>query len=301
MSKNFPKALYGSPDRPLKIGDIEIPCYVLEDGQRVIVQRGILTAINMKPGTAGRGVGDRLAKFAATKAINPFVSDKLSEMIRTPIRFQPPSGGTAFGYEATLLADLCDAVLEARKSGSLHFQQEHIAKQCEILVRAFAKVGITALVDEATGYQEVRARNALEEILDKFITEELGKWAKTFPDEFYKEMFRLRGWQYMPLSVKRPGVVGKYTNDLVYQRLAPGVLGELKSRNPTYRPGQRKVRHHQWLTEDVGHPRLREHLAAVIALMKASTNWSGFYRLLQRAFPKYNTNLELPLPEDGNQ
>lgn len=110
--------------------------------------------------TAGRGGGDRLAKFVATKALNPFVSNELAEVIKNPIVFQAPSGGRAYGYEATVLADLCDAVLEARKSGRLHYQQEHIAEQCESLVRAFAKVGIIALVDEATGYQDVRDRVA---------------------------------------------------------------------------------------------------------------------------------------------
>lgn len=130
--------------------------------------------------------------------------------------------------------------------------------------------GIIALVDEATGYQYDRARDALEKILDKFISKELRKWAKTFPDEFFENMFRLRGWQYVPFSVKRPGVVGKYTNDLIYERLAPGVLEELKRLTPRDERGRTKHRFFQRLTENVGHPRLREHLAAVIALMKAS-------------------------------
>jgi hypothetical protein len=160
-------------------------------------------------------------------------------------------------------------------------------------------VGIIALVDEATGFQEIRSRKALEEILEQFIAKDLRKWAKTFPDEFYKEMFRLRNWQYVPFSVKRPGVVGRYTNDLVYERLAPGVLEELKRKTPKTPAGHRKHRFFQWLTEDVGHPRLREHLTAVIALMKASTKWSQFYRMLQRALPRYGDTIPLDFPENG--
>jgi hypothetical protein len=71
--------------------------------------------------------------------------------------------------------------------------QKIVGKKADILVRALASVGILALVDEATGYQYDRARHALEEILDKFISKELRKWAKTFPDEFYEQMFKLRG------------------------------------------------------------------------------------------------------------
>jgi len=288
------KVICGSPDRPLHIGNIEIPCYVLEGGKRVLVQTGMIKALDMKKGTAGRGPGDRIAKFISTKAINPFVSEELAGMIKEPIKFHTQHG-IAYGYEATILADICDAVLAARKASALHWQQEHIAEQCEILVRGFARVGIIALVDEATGYQEYRSRLALEEILEKFISEELRKWAKTFPDDFYKEMFRLREWQYIPFSVKRPSVVGHLTNDIVYERIAPGVLDELKRITPKDQKGRRKHRYFQRLTEDIGHPRLREHLAAIIALMKAATNWNRFYRSLQRALPRYGRSLELPL------
>ena len=174
----------------------------------------MMTALAMKQGTAGRGGGDRLAKFIRTKGVNPFVSDDLAKVITEPIRFRAGGGSVAYGYEATILADLCDAVLRARKDGNLHYQQAHIAEQCEILVRGFARVGIVALVDEATGYQDERARDALAKILEEFVAKELRKWVKTFQPEFYKQMFRLRKWAYDPASVKRPAVVGKLTNNV---------------------------------------------------------------------------------------
>ena len=291
------RATHGSPDRPLTVGAIDIPCYVLEDGRRVIVQRGMMAALDMKQGTAGRGGGDRLAKFVSTKAIAPFVSDDLRRMITEPIRFRIGGGAMAYGYEATILAEVCDSVLKARESGALHYQQEHIAKQCEVLVRAFARVGIIALVDEATGYQEVRDRKALEEILNKYISEELRRWTKTFPDDYFKEIFRLRGWSSPIQSGKRPGGLGHYTNDIVYERLAPGLLDELQRLNPSDGQGHRKRRHHQYLSEDHGDPRLREHLDKVTFLMKASSTWGQFKQLLDRAIPKVNATGLLPLPD----
>jgi hypothetical protein len=290
----IPKATYGSPDRPLRIGDLEIPCYVLEDGRRVLVQRGMMSALDMKQGTAGRGAGDRLAKFVSTKALTEFVSNELRAVITEPIQFQVASGAIAYGYEATVLADLCDVVLAARKSDRLHYQQAHIADRCEILVRAFARTGIIALVDEATGYQDVRARDALAEILERFVAQELRKWVKTFPTEYYKELFRLRGWQFSPLSVKRPALAGKLTNDIVYARLAPGVLEELRRVTPRDERGRLKTHLHRRLTEDLGHPRLREHLAAVIALMRISKTWKDFERSLNIAFPKFDGAPLLP-------
>lgn len=299
----IPQATHGSPDRPLRVGDAEIPCYVLNDGRRVIVQRGMMTALDMSQGTAGRGGGDRLAKFISTKTIRPFISNKLSEMIIEPIKFRTQGGNIAYGYEATALADLCDAVLEARKikksdtSAYFNYQIDHIADQCEILVRSFARVGIIALVDEATGYQDVRAKDALAKILEAFIAKELRKWVSTFPVEFYKQLFRLRGWEFPRLPAdqqRRPILVGKITNDIVYDRLAPGVRDELHKLTPRDEKGRLKHKLFQRLTEQTGHPKLREHLASLIALMKAADTWQQFISMLDRALPRYGDTPHLP-------
>jgi len=280
-----PKSSY---EGNLEIGDISISCYVLEDGTRVISHRGLQTALSM-PITGGARETAGLVKRLEAKGLT--VNDLVARMLE-PIVFLPLRGGrTVYGYEASVLADLCDVILEARKVGILTSQQQRIALRCEILVRGFAKVGIIALVDEATGYQVVRARTALAEILETFIKHELGKWARRFPTDFYRELFRLKKLEW-PFRKNPPQYVGHWTNDLVYTRLAPGVLDELSRRTPKDAKGRRKHRFHQWLTEDVGHPRLQEHLSAVIALMKAFDDWDEFKKALDRSLPKYK---EMPL------
>jgi hypothetical protein len=200
------------------------------------------------------------------------------------------------GYKAEFLPEVCNVFLDAKDARKLKPSQFHIAERCKLLIRAYATVGIIALVDEATGYQAVRNRTALEQILAKYLSDHKLKWAKTFPDEFYIEMFRLRGWEYRDLGYRfRPGVVGKYTNDIVYERLAPGVLEKLEELNPKNESGYRSAKHHQWLTEDHGVPELKSHISGVIALMKASPAWRNFQRLLARAYPKPNSQLELDL------
>src|SRR5260370_36961162 len=171
----------------------------------------------------------------------------LAMALLDPLRFVRPGRGgkVAVGFEATILADICDVILAARKAGVLANRQLVIADQCEILTRAFAKVGIIALVDEATGYQEVRDRLALQAILDRFLRKEFAAWAKRFPDEFYQQIFRLRGWTWQGMKVNRPQCVAQYTKDLVYARLAPGILRELEIRNPVEN-GRRKSALHQW-------------------------------------------------------
>lgn len=294
----LPRAAFGSDDRPLRIGDIEIPCYVLEDGRRVLSQRGLQTGLGMSisGGSAGRGGGEhRMARFVMSLAAKGLPVEELLTRIIKPILFRIPGiSAPAYGYEATIITDLCDAILAARKIGALQKQQLHIADRCEILVRGFSRVGIIALVDEATGYQEVRAREALAEILEAFIAKELRKWVKTFPTEFYKEMFRLRGWDFQPANMKRPSVVGHMTNDVVYARLAPFVLEELKRVTPRNEKGRLKHHLHRRLTEDVGHPKLREHLASVIVLMRVSKTWPDFVSKLDVALPKFGDTYRMP-------
>jgi len=294
MSKSIPKATHSGV---LKIGNIKIPCHVLENGKRVLVQQKMVNALGMARGSASKVGGDRLANFISGKAISPFINSKLQDVINRPSRFKTARGNVAYCYEATLLADICDAVLEAKKHNKLQKQQMHIADQCEILIRGFARIGIMALVDEATGYDVIRDRLALQEILNKYITDEWAKWTKTFPDEYYRELFKLRKMPYPPTSRNRPQYVGHWTNDIVYSRLAPGVLKRLKEKNPNTPKEHRKRRFHQYLTRDWGYPELRDHLSKIIFLMKSCSTWDDFKRRLNRASPKYGDTMPLDFPE----
>ncbi|MFZ1528246.1 MAG: P63C domain-containing protein [Ferruginibacter sp.] len=301
MSKKL-EAKYGSPDKPLKVGEIELQCYVLNDEKRVLVQRGLQSGLGMSTG-GGTGGAQRIIQFIDTKSINPFISNDLRLRINNPIKFTVPSGALAYGYEATILIDICDAIIESRKQGLLHKYQTHIAERAEMLLRAFAKTGIIALVDEATGYQEVREKDSLRQFLEKFLAEEKAKWVKTFPDEFFEVIFKMKGWTwYYANSGKKPQVVGHYINDLVYSRIGPSVLEELRTKNPKDEKGNRKAKHTQWLTIDYGHPKLKEHLNILVALGKASGyNWNTFKRLVQRALPKIGSPLELDFNEDDGE
>jgi hypothetical protein len=289
------QATHGSQDHPLRIGDVEIPCYVLEDGTRMLSQRGLIGGLGMKPGGSSHGA-DRLALFFAGKGISPFVSNDLMTTIQNPIRFRSPSKGPiTYGYPATILADICDAVLAARKAGALQSQQLHIAERCEILVRGFARVGIIALVDEATGYQNDRAADSLARILEAFIAKELQPWVRTFPPDFYQEMFRLRGLEYPTTTVQRPQYFGVLTNNIVYKRLAPGVLDELKKVTERNEEGRPKHKYFQKLTSNVGYPKLREHLGSVVTIMKLSENYADFTEKLDRIHPVYGKTMPLAL------
>ena len=273
----------------IKIGDAEIPCAVLSNEKRVFWQREILGLLtgNVKGG---------FERYFKANNLQPYVPEKYKgeSWDLNIIRFEH-QGRPAHGFEAEDLIDICYMYLNAERDGKLLSSQKHLAEQAHVIVRAFAKTGVIAVIDEATGYQEVRNRNALEAIFYKYLKKEFAAWAKTFPDEFYKEIFRLKGWAYDPKSVKRPSIIGKITNDIVYSRLAPGILQELQNRNPVLPSGHRKARHHQLLTDDIGHPALAQHLYAAMALMRATTKWDKFERALNRALPKKEQQLEFDI------
>lgn len=282
MSK-MPKANYFGT---LEIGGVKIDCAVLPNGTRVLSQQGFMRALG-RTGKAANNASFKLPPFLTSTALKPFIENNLTAS-SNPIRFVMPQGGVSYGYRAELLPSICNIYLDALEAGVLRSNQMHIAERCKVLIRGLAVVGITGLVDEATGYQRDRAKDALTKILDAYIVKEhYRRWTKTFPDAFYRRMFELKRWPIDdPNSLKKPSCVGLYTNDLVYERLAPGVLDELQRLNPMDENGNRKTKHHQWLSGDIGHPKLKEHISGVLALMNAAPNWDVFMRFVDRAYPK---------------
>ena len=253
-SKNdkLPSTVAGDPRKPLIIGNAKLLAYVLDDenNTRVLSLRSVQASIGMR-----RNIGvARMVDFARFLGRKGIENKDLAASLSSPIEFRPPRGGrTAFGYPATVLADLCEAILAARDADALTKRQLRYADHAEVLLRSFAKVGIVALVDEATGYELERDKGALAKLLDLYLTDERRRWTRTFPYEFYQQIFRLLGWEG-PDGHNFPPVVGKWTNEIVYDRLAPGLLEELQKRNPKQRSGSRRYRHHQWFNIESGHP-----------------------------------------------
>jgi hypothetical protein len=260
---------------------------VLEDGRRVVVQRQVVGLLT------GTQKGD-LNRYLAASNLEPYLPAKFrgAALDTAAIVFEH-EGQKAHGYEGEDIVELCRMYLQARKANNLLPNQMQLADRAEIIVLSLAKLGITALIDEATGYQEVRDRRALQALLDRYLRQEHAAWAKRFPDEFYREMFRLRGWQFPTPGGARPGVVGTYTNDLVYERIAPGLLEELEARNPKSESGSRRAKHHQWMTADVGDPALTNHIHAVMGFLRASDSWDQLMRMMDRAYPKKGTQIPL--------
>jgi len=269
----------------LNLGDKSISCAVLSNGKRIITQTALFDAFNRT--RKGEKRLDGLPSIVGAKNLLPFVTDELREKA-LPINYYLQNGKITSGYDAELIPLVCELYLSADDIGGLHESQEKIALQAKILIRSLAKVGITALIDEATGYQYDRENNALQEILKAYIEEDFLKWQARFPRKYYQELYRLYGWEYNPENMKRPQYLGRFTNDYVYKHLPEGVLDELKNKNPITHKGYRTKRHHQFLTGDIGIPHLEKHILKLITIMELSDGVEQFKENFNRVFKGFH-------------
>lgn len=276
----------------LVIGDRRIECAVLEDGTRVISQGTLLTALDRAPTMGRRDITAGRAPFLSAGNLRPFVTPELAEL-EEPIQYRMPGTSVrGVGYRAEILPMVCEVYLDARNEDVLQRSQEGASRAAEILIRGLARVGIIALVDEATGYQEVRARRELQQILEAYVAAEFRPWVKTFPDEFFREIYRLQGWEFKPGTSKRTPYVGKLIKHYIYEQLPDGVLGELERLNPAEN-GQRRRKHHQHLTVDTGNLHLDRQILKVTTLMQVARDLHEFEDMFDRAFPPPNPKLPL--------
>ena len=285
------KVIAHRADKPLKIGAIEIPCFVLENEERVLSARAVAQSVRGSRG--GNPVdGDEMPEFAGQKWLRPFIHADLLMAMKSPIPFVAPgSGSVVYGYPAKILPDLCLAIMEANRQEATTSRQRGIVERASVLLGGFATVGIIALVDEATGYQRIRDEQALAEILKAYLAEELQPWTRTFPYEFYELLYELRGWGRPSPDGKHGSQVARDTVDLVYTRLNKGIYEELQRRTPRLETGDLKWRLHRWFTPNYGYDKLSRHIEGVMALMRAvargSANWREFKTLLNRSYEKF--------------
>ena len=263
----------------------EIECYVTNDGVRLLSLRGTARALDIK----GNGSGGLLRNLQS-KWLQPYLSDQLKEWIlwATNEKIEPIEvlfGPPIIPFKASFFVDICKAYILANNDKSLSEAQMRIYHRLISLMTAFAKVGIDSMIDEITGYQEDRRKDELQKILKLYISEEFLEWTKMFPEEFYEQIFRLKGWgSFLKAGQKMPQVVGQYTNDIVYERLPEKVLAELKKKVKKSEKGNNLVKLHQGLSKDYGISHLEKHLIAVVALMKASLCWEHFLEMLDKTY-----------------
>lgn len=292
----------------LKLIDQEIPCAVLEDGTRVLTQSDFMEAMGMYySGWIAKNAPEdssivpaEIPHFLAQKSLIPYVNKHLGHLQNIVLKYRTDKGSAAHGIRAEIIPSICDIYIDADKEGNLGTRQKRIAQKAMLLMRALAHVGIVALVDEATGYEKDKEKNALAKILEAFVARELQPYLKTFPTDYYEQLFRLYGYEFPPKDKRpqwRPIFFGRITNEVVYNRLAPEILPELKKSSSK---AEKKSKLFQWLTSDIGHPKLREHLASIVSILKLSKTPEDFRANVNLVHPRYGETKEFDFRDAGD-
>jgi hypothetical protein len=271
----------------LGIGDSELPVYVLDDGRRVISRTGATSVL------IGPQGGGNLDSYLRVQALRKYVPENLAEQM---IEFAMPNvvNKTVLGMTAETFLEICNAYVRARDDGALRTQNQiAIAIRAGMFLAACAKVGLIALIDEATGYQYARAQDALQLKLKLYLEDEMRKWEKTFPDELWREFGRLTNWQG-PLHT-RPKYWGQLVMQLVYEYLDPDVADWLKKNNPKPQHGQN---YHQWMSSQYGLKKLIEHLWMLIGMASACHNMTELKMKMAEKFGRVPVQYTLFLPPE---
>lgn len=270
----LPKALYKGV---LQIGNAKLSCAVLDNEQRVISETSLTEAmLGTRSGASKKRkkelerVGAPLPLFLAPKQLEKYIPDELRG--GAPLITYIDGTREIEGYDATILPIACDVWLAARAGNSLQKQQLDKAQNAEILMRSLAKVGIIALIDEATGFQYDRKYDALRVLLETYLADKIKPWTKQFPDQFFSELDRLYGNQNLKSS-QRPSYYGKFINKYVYDPLENGAIdAELQQR---YKADDRKHRKHQHFTE-FGTSQLRLQIGRIMGLLEVAPSLRWF-------------------------
>jgi hypothetical protein len=280
MGRKLPTAQFKGT---LQIGDAELPCYMLDDGRRVFSTRGILASLGYKANARPSGIfGSKALEPIMETYDHPFGDSNLVE-------FDAGSRFNAKGYDVEKFMDICHAMSKALDAGMLIGQHIDAAHKANIIIRACSKIGIIALVDEATGYQYVREDDALQFKLKLYLAEEMRQWEKTFPDDLWIEFARLTQWDGQPTK-NRPRYWGYLVMELIYRYLDPEIAQYIKDNKPKPRKGQN---YHQWFNADIGMKKLIEHINRVIGMAQGCDSMDELKKKMSRRYGKQPIQLEL--------
>jgi hypothetical protein len=261
---------------------IDVDCYVLNDAAKtaVISQRGMGAVFGLT--TSGQAFN----RFVAGKTMAAYLGAEIREKIQKPLKFQwavpgvgrPP--GDIYGYDVTLLIDVCKAIVQAEADRKLQTQQANIARQAHIVINACAKSGIQNLVYRLAGYDATK-----QEVIAAFkfyVREEAREYEREFPEELYTEWYRL--YQLPRPERNRPWKFKHLTEEQVWKPLARsnGRIFEM-AKERREETNKRHSRLHQFLSE-IGVKALRVHLGKLTGIANVSSTKDEYERHFKKVF-----------------
>ena len=257
----------------------DVECYVLNDENKtaVISQTGMGSALGLSKR------GNALPRFLSSRAMMRTVTAQLRTKLEKPLVFQWASTGAqvpVHGFDATLLVDVCRAVIDAESQGLLDRQQMGVAKQAHVILGASAKAGIQGLVYALAGYDATR--DEVIAAFKRFVSDEAREYEKEFPNQLYEEWYRL--YELPKPDRNKPWKFKHLTVDQVYRPLAKS-SGKILALTQKSR-AESETKHaklHQFLTE-VGVKALRTQLGQLLGIARIARNKDEYEDFFERLF-----------------
>jgi hypothetical protein len=237
-----------------------VDCYVLDDGRRVLSQRGAVRALT--GGREGGQFGQYIERLPTKSSI---------ESAGTNFEFERHDGGTAYGVESSTFVAILNAYVDAGLAGALRRNQQHLAVNASRLLRALQSLGLDALIDEATGHQQRRAHDALDRRFAAYLRATAAPHRVTFPESLVRAMHKLYRKSYT--GGRQPRWLAAVWERVYRLTLADDIVDELQTRNPEPRFGSN---HHQYLSDTV-RPLFRDDMIALEAIANTSRNATEFW------------------------
>ena len=281
-AESLPEARYPGL---LTLAGVEIPVYVLSNGQRVIAR---IAATKVLTESETRQAD--LESYLRVEGLKPFldVDSVRARMVRFGQKEVEMLNQAVMGLPSDLFIEICQAYVAALNASqspdsgvTLTERQREIAIRAGMFLSGCAKVGLDALIDEATGYQYVRPMDALELKLRLYLAEEMRKWEKTFPDELWEQFGRLTKWKGK--LHQRPKYWGKLVMELIYEYLDADVAQWLRDNAPKPMHGQN---YFQWLNEQYGLKKLVEHIWKVVGVASACSDMNELRNKMEEIYGK---------------
>ena len=285
----------------LNLAGVDIPVYVLSNGQRVIAR---IAAIKVLTDSKTRQAD--LESYLRVEGLKPFldIESVRARMVTFRQKEVEMLNQAVMGLPSDLFIEICQAYVSAHSASmnpesgvTLTDRQKEIAIKAGMFLAACAKVGLDALIDEATGYQYLRPEDALAIKLKLYLQEEMRKWEPTFPDQLWEQFGRLTNWKGR--LHQRPKYWGKLVMKLIYEYLDPEVAQWLKENAPKPQKGQN---YHQWLTSQYGLRKLIEHIWKVVGIASTCTDIEELKQRMEELYgkrPGFQFELKLVVSKDG--
>jgi hypothetical protein len=296
--KNLPKALCTGDDT---FNGVKLVAAILDDEDRthLFSESSLAKAFGFKGSATywekrkkGTAV---LPSYLSNSALKDYITADLIDKLATAVPYLSTSKVVSTGIEATALPLICDVFVRAGNDNPDNEALVTAGKRAYAIILAFSQFGVLKWVEQITGYRYTDEDTQIVKSLKEYgVSPTIVEWQREFQSEFYRHIYRLKGWPYNPNTTARPQVIGTYTNQYVYNYLPKDVFAWIKENTPKSKAGNKTAKYFQSLDDKIGKEKLRNQMVSVTMLLKLSRSWLEFKQYFARSLGQTQIDFKEP-------